>query len=150
MTIYIDIVIIENLIMNYIILLATGMVLKIEIKHMRLILASLVGAIYTVLVYMQIIPIYSNFLLKIILSFVIVYIAFRVQSIKQMWKNLLFFYLISFVFGGTAFALLYIVKPQEILMKNRFIFRNISIKNNYIICYYCLFHNNWSIYISKN
>ena len=57
MTIYIDIVIIENLIMNYIILLATGMVLKIEIKHMRLILASLVGAIYTVLVYMQIIPI---------------------------------------------------------------------------------------------
>ncbi len=150
MTIYIDIVIIENLIMNYIILLATGMVLKIEIKHMRLILASLVGAIYTVLVYMQIIPIYSNFLLKIILSFVIVYIAFRVQSIKQMWKNLLFFYLTSFVFGGTAFALLYIVKPQEILMKNRFIFRNISIKNNYIICYYRLFHNNWSIYISKN
>ena len=150
MTIYIDIVIIENLIMNYIILLATGMVLKIEIKHMRLILASLVGAIYTVLVYMQIIPIYSNFLLKIILSFVIVYIAFRVQSIKQMWKNLLFFYLTSFVFGGTAFALLYIVKPQEILMKNRFIFRNISIKNNYIICYYCLFHNNLSIYISKN
>lgn len=150
MTIYIDIVIIENLIMNYIILLATGMGLKIEIKHMRLILASLVGAIYTVLVYMQIIPIYSNFLLKIILSFVIVYIAFRVQSIKQMWKNLLFFYLTSFVFGGTAFALLYIVKPQEILMKNRFIFRNISIKNNYIICYYCLFHNNWSIYISKN
>lgn len=150
MTIYIDIVIIENLIMNYIILLATGMVLKIEIKHMRLILASLVGAIYTVLVYMQIISIYSNFLLKIILSFVIVYIAFRVQSIKQMWKNLLFFYLTSFVFGGTAFALLYIVKPQEILMKNRFIFRNISIKNNYIICCYCLFHNNWSIYISKN
>lgn len=150
MTIYIDIVIIENLIMNYIILLAIGMVLKIEIKHMRLILASLVGAIYTVLVYMQIIPIYSNFLLKIILSFVIVYIAFRVQSIKQMWKNLLFFYLTSFVFGGTAFALLYIVKPQEILMKNRFIFRNISIKNNYIICYYRLFHNNWSIYISKN
>ena len=150
MTIYIDIVIIENLIMNYIILLATGMVLKIEIKHMRLILASLVGAIYTVLVYMQIISIYSNFLLKIILSFVIVYIAFRVQSIKQMWKNLLFFYLTSFVFGGTAFALLYIVKPQEILMKNRFIFRNISIKNNYIICYYRLFHNNWSIYISKN
>ena len=118
MTIYIDIVIIENLIMNYIILLATGMVLKIEIKHMRLILASLVGAIYTVLVYMQIIPIYSNFLLKIILSFVIVYIAFRVQSIKQMWKNLLFFYLTSFVFGGTAFALLYIVKPQEIWFQN--------------------------------
>ena len=146
MTIYIDIVIIENLIMNYIILLATGMVLKIEIKHMRLILASLVGAIYTVLVYMQIIPIYSNFLLKIILSFVIVYIAFRVQSIKQMWKNLLFFYLTSFVFGGTAFALLYIVKPQEILMKNRFIFRNISVKNCYSRCHDSVYSYHHSIF----
>lgn len=35
-----------------------------------------------------------------------------------MWKNLIIFYLISFVFGGVAFALIYVVKPQDILMKN--------------------------------
>ena len=28
------------------------------------------------------------------------------------------FYLTSFVFGGCAFALLYFVKPQDVLMKN--------------------------------
>ena len=33
-------------------------------------------------------------------------------------KSILIFYLTSFVFGGAAFALIYIVKPQEILMKN--------------------------------
>ena len=57
-------------------------------------------------------------LLKIILSIIIIYIAFNAQNIKQLGKDLLIFYLASFVFGGAAFALIYIVKPQDILMKN--------------------------------
>lgn len=118
MTIYIDVVLIENLIMNYIILLATGLILKTKIKHIRLILASLVGAIYSIVAYMEILEVYSSFLLKIILSVIIVYIAFNPQTVRKMWKDLLLFYLTSFVFGGVAFALIYIVKPQNILMKN--------------------------------
>lgn len=118
MTIYIDVVLIENLIMNYIILLATGLILKIKIKHIRLIIGSLLGAIYTIIGYMGILKIYSSFILKIILSIMIVYIAYYPQTLKKMWKELLFFYLTSFVFGGVAFSLIYIVKPQEIIMKN--------------------------------
>lgn len=118
MTIYIDVVLIENLIMNYIILLATGLILKIKIKHIRLIIGSLLGAIYTIIGYMGILEIYSSFILKIILSIMIVYIAYYPQTLKKMWKELLFFYLTSFVFGGVAFSLIYIVKPQEIIMKN--------------------------------
>ena len=37
---------------------------------------------------------------------------------KKMWKDIVIFYLVSFVFGGVAFSLIYIVKPQEVLMKN--------------------------------
>lgn len=118
MTIYIDIVLLENLIMNFIILLATGLTLKEKIKSIRLILASLVGAIYSVISYLSILEIYQSMILKIILSIVIIYIAFNPQTMKKMWKDLIIFYLTSFVFGGAAFALIYIVKPQDILMKN--------------------------------
>ncbi len=118
MTIYIDVVLIENLIMNYIILLATGLILKLKIKHIRLILASLLGAIYSIVAYTRVLEVYSSFVLKIILSVLIVYIAFNPQKVKQLWKDILIFYLTSFVFGGAAFALIYIVKPQDILMKN--------------------------------
>lgn len=118
MTIYLDVVLVENLIMNFIILLATGLILKEPIKKIRLLLASLVGAIYSVVSYVSILEIYASQLLKIILSIVIVYIAFNPQTMKKMWKDLLLFYLTSFVFGGVAFALIYIVKPQDILMKN--------------------------------
>lgn len=118
MTIYIDIVLLENLIMNFIILLATGLILKEKIKSIRLLLASLVGAIYSVVSYLSILEIYQSMILKIILSIVIIYIAFNPQTMKKMWKDLIIFYLTSFAFGGAAFALIYIVKPQDILMKN--------------------------------
>lgn len=118
MTIYIDVVLIENLIMNFIILLATGLILKEKIKNVRLLLASLLGAIYSVVSYMSILEIYASIILKIILSIVMIYIAFNPQTIKKMWKDILLFYLTSFVFGGAAFALIYIVKPQDILMRN--------------------------------
>ena len=104
--------------MNYIILLATGLILKIKIKHLRLILGSLLGAIYTIVAYTGFLEIYSSFILKIVLSVIIVYISYNPQSLKKMCKEILFFYLTSFVFGGAAFALIYIVKPQDILMKN--------------------------------
>lgn len=118
MTIYVDVVLIENLIMNYIILLATGLILKTKLKHLRLIIASLLGAIYSIVAYINFLEIYSNFFLKILLSVIIVYIAFNPQTMKKMWKSLLIFYLTSFVFGGAAFALIYIIRPQDILIKN--------------------------------
>ena len=47
-----------------------------------------------------------------------VYIAYKPQNIKKLGKNILIFYLTSFVFGGVAFALIYVIKPRDILMKN--------------------------------
>ena len=46
------------------------------------------------------------------------YVAFNPQNVKKMWKQILIFYLTSFVFGGVALYLIYFLKPQDILMKN--------------------------------
>ena len=128
MTIYIDVVLIENLLMNYIILFATGVILKIKITHIRLILASLVGAIYTIIAYVSGLKIYSNIFLKFILSLIMIYIAFNPKNVKKLFKFTLIFYLTSFVFGGAAFALIYIVKPQDILKNNGLILNSESLK----------------------
>ena len=103
--------------MNYIILCATGIVSKNKIRYLRLIMASLLGAIYSVVAYMKILEIYSNIVLKILLSVIIVYIAYNPQTVKKLWKTLVMFYLVSFVFGGVAFSLIYIIKPQDIITK---------------------------------
>src|SRR5699024_2080297 len=47
-----------------------------------------------------------------------IYIAYNPKNIKGMIKELVVFYLVSFALGGCAFALLYIIKPQNIFIKN--------------------------------
>ncbi len=118
MTIYIDVVLIENLIMNYIIIYATAIVLKNKKSHVRFFLASLLGAIYTIISYTSELEVYTSIILKILLSIIIVYISYNPQTMKKMWKDIVIFYLVSFVFGGVAFSLIYIIKPQEVLMRN--------------------------------
>ncbi len=117
-TIYIDLIFLENLIMNSIILYATAVILKVKPKTIRILISSTIGSIYAIMTYITEIGIYSSTISKIILSIVMIYIAFNPQNIKKMWKQLLIFYLTSFIFGGVALYLIYFIKPQEILMKD--------------------------------
>ena len=118
MTVYVDVVLLENLCMNYIILFGTGYIIKLKIKHWRILVSSSIGAVYAILAYMGIFPLYANIVAKIILSLCMVYIAFNPKNIKAIIKELALFYLVSFALGGCAFALLYIVRPQDIFMKD--------------------------------
>lgn len=118
MIIYLDIVLLENLFMNYIILFTTAVITKTRMKLWRLFISSFIGGIYATISFVPILEIYSNLVLKILLSIVMIYIAFHSKTIKMLFKQLIIFYLVSFVFGGIAFALLYFIRPQDILMKN--------------------------------
>lgn len=120
MTIYLDIILCENLLMNYIILFATYVIIKPKTKYpqIRMILSSLLGSIYAIIVYLNILSIYTNLLAKITLSVVMVYIAFAPPNVKQLLKQILIFYLVSFIFGGCTFALIYFLKPENVEMKN--------------------------------
>ena len=118
MTIYVDVVLLENLCMNYIILFSTAYIIKLKIRHIRLIMSSLIGSVYAILAYINIMPIYTNLVVKVILSISMIYIAYKPKHIKGLLKELIVFYLASFALGGCAFALLYIVKPQDIFIKN--------------------------------
>ena len=128
MTIYIDIILLENLIMNYIILCVTAIIVKTEIKHIRLLIGSLIGGIYAIVSYMSQWQVYSMMILKIILSIIIIHVAFNPQTVKKMLKELLIFYLTSFLFGGVAFSLLYFVDSRHILTKNGMLIGTYPIK----------------------
>ena len=116
MTIYLDLILLENIIMNYIIILATGMICRVNIKYIKIFLSSLLGAIYAIIIYVVNLEIYTNQITKILVSVCMVYIAFNSANIKIMLKQLVIFYLTSFCFGGAAYYLLYNLSPN--LIKN--------------------------------
>ncbi len=118
MTIYLDVVFIENICMNSIILIATGIVTKTKCKFFRIIMGSALGALYVIGKYISKNTLYSSIFIQLGLSIAMVYIAFAPPNLKNAFKEIIIFYLTSFVFGGCAFALLYYIKPQNILYKN--------------------------------
>lgn len=118
MTLYIDLILLENIIMNYIIILATGMICKINIRYIRIFFGSLLGAIYAILVYIINLPIYTNPIIKILISISMIYISFGSNNIKVLLKQLLIFYLTSFCFGGTAYYLLQNINPNLVKSVN--------------------------------
>ena len=118
MTVYLDLIFIENVLMNYIILFATGFIQKMQMKQLRLILSSAFGGVYAIISYLNIIPIYSNIFMKILLSIIMIYIAFNPPNVKKLCKTILLFYLTSFVMGGCALALLYMISPESIAFKD--------------------------------
>lgn len=118
MTIYVDVVLLENIAMNYIILFATAVITKSEVKILKILLASIIGGVYAILTYMVELNLIINLLLKIFLSIAMVYIAYKPKKIKVLLKDLILFYLVSFTFGGVSFMLLYFLKPQDIINRN--------------------------------
>jgi len=118
MTIYLDIIFLENIFMNTIILFATATILRLKIKIIRILISSIIGSLYAILTYISNLEIFLNLILKIILSVTMIYIPFEPGNLKQTLKILMIFYLTSFTFGGVAFFLLYFVKPQNILLEN--------------------------------
>lgn len=118
MTIYLDIVFFENFILNYIIILSTAIISKSKMKLTSIMLSSTIGGIFSILNYLMNMNSLENMVLKIIISILMMLIAFNDYKIKKLIKQLLFFYLVSFTFGGIAFMLLFFIKPQNIIMKS--------------------------------
>ena len=107
MTVYIDIVFMENILLNYIILLSTALISKSKINSPRILLASSIGGIYSILNYIVNITFFLNFFIKFIMSIILVLIAFNSNKTKIIIKQLIFLYLVSFTFGGITFMLLF-------------------------------------------
>ena len=101
MTIYIDVIFIENVIMNLSIVLSESIILNLKTGFLRKLIASIIGTLFYLLQLF-----FSIRYLQIIISLLVIWIAFKPKKIKTFLKELLVFYFISFLFGGISFALM--------------------------------------------
>lgn len=108
MYIYAEYLIIENIVINYIILYVTGKLTKTNEPRWRLIIASVIGALYTLVVFYPSLRFMTKFTVKICVSMLMIIIAFSPEKLKKFIKLISSFYIISFVFAGAALALFYI------------------------------------------
>ncbi len=108
MEIYLDIIILENIVINYLILLVTSKFSKNKASNLRLLLGALLGSAYLVL--MILLPemkIYTTVLSKLLLSVAMVAVTFSFSKISAFFKTMVIFYACTFLFAGAGFAFLF-------------------------------------------
>lgn len=140
-TIYIDILICLNLFVNFFILLCVGRFTKIIPKKIRLFLGSIIGAIGSLIILLPEINVFLNFLIKILLAFLMIFATFGKQSIKTLIKNICAFVLISIAFGGCMIALWFLITPKGMIIHNGIVYFNLSpivLIISTVICYFII------------
>lgn len=107
MDIYIDILLLENISINYLIMWLASRIIKVEAKNLKLLAASTVGALYALLLFFPGYRMLYSVIMKVLLSFLMIVIAYTPSRFREFVKELSVFYLISFVLGGAVFGLFY-------------------------------------------
>jgi len=106
--VFLDVIILENIVMNYLILLTTSKFIRSKTSNFRLLVGAIIGAAYVVLmVVLPGIKVFYTVFARILLSFVIVAVAFTPKKFMAFFKTLAIFYVCTFIFAGAAFAFLY-------------------------------------------
>ena len=98
---YIEIIFIVNFLLDYMILYGTKRLLKRKNSNTRLLLGSILGSTTTVLLFININNI-ELIIIKIIISILMNIISF---GRKELFKNILYFYLISILLAGSIYLL---------------------------------------------
>ncbi|HIR49075.1 MAG TPA: sigma-E processing peptidase SpoIIGA [Candidatus Faecimonas gallistercoris] len=96
MKVYLDLVFFINFFFDFLILLATKLVLKENISFWRLIIGSLVASLSIFLLFLSLSSL-ELFLIKVVASVFIILVTF---GKKNFFQDLLYFYLISIILGG--------------------------------------------------
>ncbi len=125
MTIYIDIILLINFIIDLLLLLSVSFLLKRRASITRIIISSSIGSLSTLLLFV----IHNNFLLliyKLLISIIMIIITFKYNNFHYFKDNLIYLYIISIILGGT----IYLINNQISSINNGLIFTSNNLKIN--------------------
>lgn len=116
--IYIDVLLVVNLYINYFLVRGTSLMLRRKVSPRRVILASAVGAVGSLLILVPDLNPILCVLIKIALGIGITFAAFGRQNKIDFLISSLSFLVVSFIFGGAMTALWNIAAPAGIFVRN--------------------------------
>lgn len=128
MYVYIEQLLIENLIINYIILYVTKLLIKSDTSKTRIFIASIIGSIYTLSAFFPPIITIVKLISKIIVAVTIIRIAFKPKNIRIFLKIMATFHLVAFTFAGISLSLIYMANINAHINNGVFYISNFKVK----------------------
>jgi stage II sporulation protein GA (sporulation sigma-E factor processing peptidase) len=116
--IYVDILIVINFYITFILLLATDILLHTQSSYKRIIVAGVFGACSSLLILWENMPFVLSILLKIAVCLIIVLLVYGYGSLRAFLKHVVFYLLVNFIFAGLMAALWLFVAPMNMVYMN--------------------------------
>lgn len=126
-TIYVDVLIILNIYVNYLLLRTTGKLTHSRASVKRCLLASAYGSLYSLLILVPNLNAILNILLKIIAAATIVPMAFGYKSRKRYVVNMVCFLASNFIFAGVVYAVYIWLEPSFMQFNNTYFYVDFSL-----------------------
>ena len=126
--VYVDLVLILNIAIDFLLLLGSSIILKRNVKFYRIILGGITGGISTIFLFLNLNNL-ELFLFKLIVSSIMVLITFSFKNIKYFFNNLLYLYLLSIILGGG----IYLLDVQFNYQNNGFLFIDSGFSLNVVV-----------------
>ncbi|MFA5536564.1 MAG: sigma-E processing peptidase SpoIIGA, partial [Bacillota bacterium] len=113
--VYLDLIFAVNFVMDYLLLLVTGISLGLTYSHFRLSLGAFIGALYATVILLPPLAFLDIIALKLAFSLVIIVLAFGWGSFKAFIKVLTTFYLVTFLVGGGIIGCIFMLRNSNFL-----------------------------------
>lgn len=124
MLVYIDVLVLENFIVNLFLLITTMKLLRLTYKK-KIYFASLIGAMYTFLIFIKI-PFVTSLIGKVIVVGAMIYMTMEYRSVSDLIKGIVVFFIVSFTLCGLIFS--FVLMQNQYYIGGKFSISNSSIK----------------------
>ncbi len=124
--VYADILILLNFLIDYFILLLTAKLLEIRYGIFRLLLASTIGGLSSLYIFLPRINTIIDFIYKLIICMILSLTAFNIKHIKQYFKITVSLFTMTCLYAGLTVAVWHIFKPNGLIINNSIAYFDIS------------------------
>lgn len=125
--IYADILVVINIIVNYLLLRACAAFTGTGFKAWRFLAASAAGGFFSLIIFVENISLWLNIILKILFCVVMILLAFNTKSLKAFFKCTSAFLAVNFAFGGIMLAVCTAFLPGSAAYHNGVVYFDIDI-----------------------
>ncbi len=118
MTVYVDVLFVVNMFINYLLLFITSILAKTSHNRIRLLLASAIGGLYCVFAFTSSLTFLHDATLKILITLVLCLIAFKFISVSHYIRCTVMLVVCGISFGGLLYGVYFFFKPNIMYFNN--------------------------------
>lgn len=114
MIVYLDVLLIENFLINFFLIVVSIQLLRFKFKYRRVIIASILGSVYTLTILFENLHMFTLIPFKILIVLFMLLIVIGKRSIITFCKSIAIFFVVSIAFSGFCFVFAMAENPYNI------------------------------------